>query len=61
MCKFCSTPIAFLIPVLHAVILSRSVKFMAKISTFITIVKVLSIVFIVVVGVAGVIKKGVVY
>lgn len=61
-CSFFSIPDnIFLIPVLHAVILSRSVKFMAKISTFITIVKVLSIVFIVVVGVAGIIKKGVVY
>ena len=46
------------IPVSQGIIVSRSVKLMAKIGTFITFIKVLSIVFVVLVGVAGVIKRG---
>ena len=44
--------------VLQAGILSRSVKLMAKTNTVTTILKLLSIVFIVVVGIAGVIRRG---
>lgn len=45
--------------VLQSFIVCRSVKLMAKISTFITLLKVLAILFIVVVGIAGVIKRGI--
>ena len=44
--------------VLQAAILSRSVKLMARTNTVTTILKLVSIVFIVVVGIAGVIRRG---
>ena len=48
----------FLCAVLQAGILCRSVKLMARTNTVTTILKLLSIVFIVVVGIAGVIRRG---
>ena len=47
-----------LLPVLLSVIMIRGVKIMAKISTVITAMKVLTVVFIVIVGIAGVIQRG---
>ena len=44
--------------VLLAVIMIRGVKMMAKISTVITTMKILTVVFIVIVGVAGFIQRG---
>ena len=49
----------YLSVVLQSFIVSLSVKLMAKISTFITFFKILSIIFIVLVGVSGVIKRGI--
>ena len=53
--------LVYLSTVIQAFIVSRSVKQMAKISTFITFLKILAIAFIVAVGVAGVIQKGKVF
>ena len=46
--------------VLQAIIVARSIKLMAKVNNLVTFLKLLSIVFIVVVGVAGIIiRRGV--
>jgi L-type amino acid transporter 9 len=50
--------LALAIIILLSVIMIRGVKIMAKISTVITAMKVLTVVFIVIVGIAGVIQRG---
>ena len=45
--------------VLQAIIVSRSVKLTAKVSVVITLLKLLSIIFIVVVCIAGIIRRGI--